>query len=84
MPPGKHRYLPENHHRSSGESAAAQSYVSAVEQRMGDIPQCEVPLRLFRYGIRYLISKDPAELVELVKPEREILYQALNLSENSA
>ena len=60
-----------------------QSYVSAVEQRMADIPQCEVPLRLFRYGIRYLISKDPAELVELVKPEREILYQALNLSAES-
>ena len=58
-----------------------ESYVQAVEQRVAKIPEFDVPLRLFRYGIRYLISKDPAVFVELVQPERHILLQALGLGE---
>ncbi len=60
-------------------SAVLNSYVTAVEQRVARIPQFEVPLRLFRYGIRYLISRKTAELVELIEPEREILRQVLNI-----
>ena len=56
-----------------------ESYVQAVEQRVAGIPELDVPLRLFRYGIRYLISKDPAVFVELIQPERRILQQALGL-----
>jgi tetratricopeptide (TPR) repeat protein len=60
--------------------AVLESYVAAIEQRVGDIPEFEIPLRLFRYGIRYLISKNEAELVELIQPERRILRQALGLA----
>jgi hypothetical protein len=60
--------------------AVLESYVAAMEQRVGDIPEFEIPLRLFRYGIRYLISKNEAEFVELIQPERRILRQALGLA----
>ncbi len=56
------------------------SYVAAMGQRVGDIPEFEIPLRLFRYGIRYLVSKNEAEFVELIQPERRILRQALGLA----
>ena len=58
-----------------------ESYVHAVEQCVAQIREFDVPLRLFRYGIRYLISKDPAVFVELIQPERHILKQALRLGE---
>jgi len=58
-----------------------ESYVQAVEQAAKGLPEFEVPLRLFRYGIRYLISQDPAEFVELITPERRILRQAVGLDE---
>ena len=60
--------------------AVLDSYVTAMGQRVGDIPEFEIPLRLFRYGIRYLISKNEAEFVELIQPERRILRQALGLA----
>jgi tetratricopeptide (TPR) repeat protein len=60
--------------------AVLESYVAAMEQRVGDIPEFEISLRLFRYGIRYLISKNEAEFVELIQPERRILRQALGLA----
>ena len=63
--------------------AVLESYVQAVEQRVTDLPEFEVPLRLFRYGVRYLISKDDAEFVKLIQPERRILRQALHLSEET-
>ena len=56
-----------------------ESYVTAVEQRVAKIPEFVIPLRLFRYGIRYLISHKESEFVELIKPERRILRQALGL-----
>lgn len=40
-------------------------------------------VRLFRYGIRYLISRDQAVFAELVEPERQILRQALRLAGDS-
>ena len=55
-----------------------QSYVAAVE-RVGKLPEFEIPLRLFRSGIRYLISNKESEFVELIKPERRILRQPLGL-----
>lgn len=60
--------------------AVLESYVTAMEQRVGDILEFEIPLRLFRCGIRYLISKNEAEFVELIQPERRILRQALGLA----
>ena len=64
-------------------SSVLESYVQAVEQRVAGIPEFEVPLRLFRYGIRYLISKDETEFVKLIQPERRILRQALKLPEEA-
>ena len=56
-----------------------ESYVTAVEHRVADMPEFEISLRLFRYGIRYLISGRESEFVELIQPERRILRQALGL-----
>jgi|GEM_PF-650214 len=56
-----------------------ESYVAAVEQRVAGLPEFEIPLRLFRYGIRYLISGNESEFVELIQPERRIVRQALGL-----
>ncbi len=62
-------------------SAVLESYVAAVESRVANLPEFEIPLRLFRYGTRYLISRKESELVELIQPERRILRQALGLPE---
>ena len=51
-----------------------------MDSSRGDIPEFEMPLRLFRYGIRYLVSKNEMEFVELIQPERRILRQALGLA----
>ena len=74
-----------------------ESYVAVAEAVLGPHPRMELPLRLFRYGVQYLIrleelkATDPRKLketpekqaesvlVELVRPEREILRQALGL-----
>ncbi len=74
-----------------------ENYVAVAEAVLGPHPRMELPLRLFRYGVQYLIrleelkATDPrklketpekmaeAVLVELVRPEREILRQALGL-----
>jgi len=61
-----------------------ESYVAAIEQRVGSIPQLDIPLRLFRYGIRFLISKDPAVFAELIQPERNVLHQVLGLAPSHA
>jgi hypothetical protein len=58
-----------------------ESCVAAVEQRVAKMPEFEIPLRLFRYGIRFLISGKESEFVELIQPERRILRQALGLPE---
>jgi predicted ArsR family transcriptional regulator len=58
-----------------------EGYVAAVEARVKGLPEFDVALRLFRFGIRYLISRDEAEFVELIRPERRILRQALGLEE---
>ena len=63
--------------------AVLESYVVAVEKCVADLPEFEIPLRLFRYGIRYLISGKESELVELIQPERRIVRQALGLPEES-
>lgn len=59
-------------------------YVASVEQRVGKMSEFEIPLRLFRYGIRYLISHKESEFVELIQPERRILAQALGLESEEA
>lgn len=59
--------------------AVMESYVAVAQDRVGNLPEFEIPLRLFRYGIRYLISNKESEFVELIKPERRILRQALGL-----
>ena len=41
----------------------------------------EVPLRIFRSGIEYLIRGDEKVLLDLVAVERKILRQALGLEE---
>ena len=57
------------------------NYLAAVERRVANVSEFEIPLRLFRYGIRYLISGKESEFVELIHPERRILRQALGLLE---
>jgi DNA-binding transcriptional ArsR family regulator len=64
-------------------SEVLESYVAIVEQRMANLPECEIPLRLFRYGIRYLISGKESEFVELIHPERRIVRQALEMPEEA-
>ena len=56
-----------------------ESYLAAAERRVAKLPEFEIALRLFRYGIRYLISSKESEFVELIHPERRILRQALHL-----
>ncbi len=63
--------------------AELESYVAAVEQRVSGLREFEIPLRLFRYGIRYLISGKESEFVELIQPERRIVRQALGLPDES-
>jgi tetratricopeptide (TPR) repeat protein len=63
--------------------AVLQSYVVAVERRVAALSEFEIPLRLFRYGIRYLISSRESEFVELIQAERRILRQALGLPEET-
>ena len=46
--------------------AVLDSHVTAVTQRVAKIPQFELPLRLFRYGIRYLKSKKTTELARII------------------
>ena len=60
-----------------------ESYLNAFEKRVADIPEFEIALRLFRYGIRYLISGEESEFVELIQPERRIVRQALGLNEET-
>jgi DNA-binding MarR family transcriptional regulator len=60
-----------------------ESYVTAVQQRVADLPEFEIALRLFRYGIRYLISGKESEFVELIRPERRLVRQALSLDEET-
>ncbi len=55
-----------------------ESYVAAVEQRVASLAEFAIPLRLFRYGIRYLINGKESHFVELIQPERHILRQALS------
>jgi len=57
-----------------------ESYVRAIENRVAGMPEFEISLRLFRYGIRYLISGDKSEFVPLIQPERRILYQVFGLA----
>ncbi len=63
--------------------AVLEIYVAAVKKIVADLPEFEIPLRLFRYGIRYLVSGKESEFVELIQPERRILRQALGLPEES-
>lgn len=60
-----------------------ESYVPAVQNTVSGLREFEIPLRLFRYGIRYLISGKEAEFVELIKPERGLLRQVFELPEES-
>ena len=62
---------------------ALESYRTAVEQRIADLPEFEIALRLFRYGIRYLISRKESEFVELIQTERRLVRQALRLDEET-
>ena len=60
-----------------------ESYVIAVEQRVANLLEFEIALRLFRYGCRYLISGKESEFVELIQPERRLVRQALGLDEEN-
>jgi len=60
-------------------SVVLQGYVRAVEQRAAKRPEFSIALRLFRCGIRYLISHNEADFVELIQPERNVLRQILGL-----
>ena len=63
--------------------ALLKSYVAAVDKRVADLLEFEIPLRLFRFGIRYLIRGKESEFVELIQPERRILRPALGFPEES-
>ncbi|MCA9138588.1 MAG: AAA family ATPase [Planctomycetales bacterium] len=65
---------PEN-----GTAAVMESYVKTVQNRVVGILEFQIALRLFRYGIRYQISRKESEFVELIQPERHILRQALGI-----
>ena len=41
--------------------------------------ELELPLRIFRVGIEYLIQHDDRVLLDLITTERRILQQALGL-----
>jgi DNA-binding MarR family transcriptional regulator len=56
-------------------------YVTAVQISFEGVREFEIPMRLFRSGIRYLISEKEAEFVELIKPERRLLRQVFGLPE---
>jgi DNA-binding transcriptional ArsR family regulator len=60
-------------------------WFAAWEQTAGDLDEFRLPLRLLRVGIDFVISggKDQGILLTLTSPEREILNQALGLSEAS-
>ncbi len=45
----------------------------------GGHAELEIPLRIFRVGIEYLIRSDEKVLLDLVTVERKILRQALGL-----
>lgn len=59
-------------------------WLSAWEQAAGDLDEIRLPLRLMRVGIELMISggKDHGILLTLTKPERDILKQALGISED--
>ena len=44
-------------------------------------PELQIPLRIFSVGIEYLVKQDRKVLLDLVVAERQILEQALGLSE---
>jgi hypothetical protein len=63
-------------------SVVLHGYVRAVEQRAAKRPEFSIALRLFRCGIRYLISHNEADFVELIQPERNILRQIFSPGTN--
>ena len=51
------------------------------EPSLANHAEYEVVLRLLKTGVRFLMADgDKSVLLDLVKPEREILYQAFGLS----
>ena len=60
-------------------------WLAAWEQAAGDLDEFRLPLRLLRVGIDFVISggKDHGILLTLTSPEREILKQALGVSDAS-
>ena len=58
-----------------------QGYVLAVEHRATKRRELEIALRLFRYGIRYLMGHNEADFVELIQAERNILRQSPGLDQ---
>jgi DNA-binding MarR family transcriptional regulator len=63
-------------------SVVLHGYVRAVEQRAAGRPEFAMALRLFRCGIRYLMSHNEADFVELIQPERNILRQIFSPGTN--
>ena len=57
-------------------------WLNAWEQTASDLDEFRLPLRLLRVGIDFIISggKDHGILLTLTSPEREILKQALGIS----
>ncbi len=55
------------------------AYCDAWQDLGGGHPELEVPLRIFRVGIEYLIRRDERVLLDLVSVERKVLQQALGL-----
>ena len=47
-------------------------------------PEMQVPLRLLRVGIEYLIKQDRKVLLDVVLVERQILEQALKIERQAA
>jgi DNA-binding transcriptional ArsR family regulator len=55
------------------------SYTAAIEQESPKLRELDIARRLFRCGINYLITKNEADFVQLISPERNLLRQALGL-----
>jgi len=61
--------------------ARLESYPPAVAQCATGIPELAIPLRLFHAGIHWLSTGSESAFIRLIHPERQILRQALAITE---
>ena len=64
--------------------ARLESYPPAVAHSATGIAELAIPLRLFHAGIRWLSTGSDSAFIRLIHPERQILRQALDITEAPA